>query len=723
MSAGGCTWARKSVARGVWLLPLADLAGLFGGALAVPPATDARPDRVVAAATAGPAHAVTATGAEAAAGVRPGGASPDAEMRPARGRGDDDRRHREVTPTALLDMPQLQALGVDVRQAALTFAELALRPPAPATLDAGLDGHPSAEPALRARLRSIGHKTHANRAWRRYWVRQRESIDALSAALLRLPPPANPQPAPGGGAGAASAGAGAPPAAPQADPHDPATWAEQLRAYRQVVDARISSEDALLVAIEAERDVIEERLEALLEAAEPARPVEAASTGRLSAYERRTRNIDELERRVEQQRHKRSASVSELELLQRQIQTAQALERVLDADAELAGRELAATSADNGAGASLRRPPPWRAVWQRLHQAVGRRSDRLSAELEGERGRARLLEVDASLAEAQLAYRAGRIAQLERQLEAANGASSWLQTARQQIVEWLLRDAWRALAAVLGIWLAARLALRITDRALAAWRRRAEGDPDDAHDDDTRALTLATVAGGITRPAIWIIAAMLGLEAVGLSASPLLGSAAILGLAISFGSQNLVRDLVNGFFILVEHQYAVGETVDIGGKVGEVERVTIRSTWLRQSNGDLHVIPNGAITVVSNLTRTWSRAIVEIGVHYDSNIEHVKSVVEATGAELFADPDWSARLTETPTWVGIVSLADSAVVHRIWVQVRAGDQWAVQRELNRRLKIAFDREGIQIPYPQRVVWHRDAPTDPPKTASKSGTPV
>ena len=417
------------------------------------------------------------------------------------------------------------------------------------------------------------------------------------------------------------------------------------------------------------------------------------------------------------------ASVAELELLQRQIQSARALERALEADAELASGELSTTAVELRPGESGRRTPPWRAVWQRLHEAASQRGDRVRAELEREHGRARLLEVDASLAEAQLVYRAERIAHLERQLDAANNAGSWVRAARQQVVGWLLRDAWRALAAVLAIWLVARLATRVIERALTAWRRRAEGDPNDTADDDTRALTLATVAGGITRPAIWIIATMLALEAVGLSASPLLGSAAILGLAISFGSQNLVRDIVNGFFILVEHQYAVGETVDIGGKVGEVERVTIRSTWLRQTNGDLHIIPNGAITVVSNLTRTWSRAIVEVSAHYEADIDHIKSVVEAVGAELYADSEWSARLTEAPSWVGIVGLSDSAVVHRVWVKVRAGEQWAVQRELYRRIKIAFDRAGIEIPYPQRVVWHRDAAAHRPEVAARAHPPV
>ena len=261
MSGGRRNLARPSVARGVWLLPLADLSGLLGGVVAT---RDALPDRPVSAGSAAPALAVTATGVEAAtASERLGAGSPETDARPARGRGDDSRSSREVTPNALLEMSQLQGLGADVRQAARTFAELALRPPPPATLDAGVDGLTTAEPSLRARLRSIGHKTHANRASRRYWLRQRDAVDALVAALQRLPlPPESPPTPAAAGAGAPNAGAPAA-AAARADAHSLSDWADQLRAYRECIEARIVSDDGLLIAIEAERDVIEERLEAL----------------------------------------------------------------------------------------------------------------------------------------------------------------------------------------------------------------------------------------------------------------------------------------------------------------------------------------------------------------------------------------------------------------------------------------------------------------------------
>ena len=427
----------------------------------------------------------------------------------------------------------------------------------------------------------------------------------------------------------------------------------------------------------------------------------------LSAFERRRLEFEELEHRLEQQRTKRLAALAEIKLLQLQLRSSAQLRSALERDVELAHRELAlCTEAAN-------RPTPWQGVFRVLKAAAAVKAPRIEAEFESESDRSRGYTVEASLLDSQLGYRKERMDAIEASIESVTSVSSFLRAVWRTCANWAVRDAWRILLSLLAIALVTRFALHVVGRALAAWIQRAEGDPDDASDDDTRALTIVAVVSGVARPAIWGIAALVALEALGINTGPLLGSVAILGLAVSFGSQNLVRDVVNGFFILMEHQYAVGEVVDIGGKVGAVERISIRSTWIRQSNGDLHVIPNGAITLVSNLTRDWSRAIVEVGVAYDSDIDTVRQISERVGAELFADPDWADRLAEAPTWVGVIALADSAVVHRVWAKVKAGDQWAVQRELNRRLKLAFDAEGVEIPFPQRVVWQRTLLESPP----------
>jgi small conductance mechanosensitive channel len=232
-----------------------------------------------------------------------------------------------------------------------------------------------------------------------------------------------------------------------------------------------------------------------------------------------------------------------------------------------------------------------------------------------------------------------------------------------------------------------------------------DDDPNKSDASDQRRQTLADVFTSVAGLAVYIVAGLIALEEIGVNTGPLLGSVAILGLAVSFGSQNLVRDVVNGFFILLENQFAVGDVITISGKTGTVERVTIRSTWVRSYNGDVHVVPNGTIALVSNQTREWSRAVCDVGVGYDSDLVQVRDVVNQVGLEMKEDPAWSDVLDEAPTWVGVTELGDSSVVVRVVAKVSAGGQWGAVRELNERLKVAFDAKGIEIPFPQQVV-HR-----------------
>ena len=567
-----------------------------------------------------------------------------------------------------IDLSQVPAGAVD---AANAWQESLRRKPRLVSLQAPADAAalPHLE-VLRARLRLLGDKTFSNREWFSWWTRQAETATALSKAI---------------------------------DGPASQSWRADLESWAALARDKAANQDVYLVAIEAERDALEERIEGLLDApADAKRPDPPSSVGRdaPSAFERRQLELEELEHRLEQQRTKRVASQAEIKLLQQQLKSSSQLRAALQRDVDLARRELELCTAAAG------RATPWQGVFGALMAASAVKAPRIEAEFESESDRSRAYTVESSLLNSQLGYRKERIAALEASIDEVSSVRSFLRAAWRTCADWAVRDAWRIVLALLAIALLTHLALRVVGRALAAWIKRAEGDPDDTSDDDTRALTIAAVISGVAKPSIWVIAALLALEAMGINTGPLLGSAAILGLAVSFGSQNLVRDVVNGFFILMEHQYAVGEVVDIGGKIGAVERISIRSTWIRQSNGDLHVIPNGAITLVSNLTRDWSRAIVEVGVAYDSDIDTVRQISERVGAELFADPVWSDRVAEAPSWVGVIALADSAVVHRIWAKVKAGDQWAVQRELNRRLKLAFDAEGIEIPFPQRVVWQR-----------------
>jgi small conductance mechanosensitive channel len=184
---------------------------------------------------------------------------------------------------------------------------------------------------------------------------------------------------------------------------------------------------------------------------------------------------------------------------------------------------------------------------------------------------------------------------------------------------------------------------------------------------------------------------------------PLLAGAGILGLAFSFGAQSLVKDVISGFFILVEDQFRVGDVIEAGGKSGLVERMSLRLVMLRDSGGALHMIPNGSIATVSNFTRGWSRAVVDVGVAYEDDIDRAIAVVRSEAAALAADPAWRPRLDGEPDVLGVEQLADSAVVIRTLLRTKAGQHWPVAREFRRRLKVRFDREHIEIPYQKRKV--------------------
>jgi small conductance mechanosensitive channel len=180
--------------------------------------------------------------------------------------------------------------------------------------------------------------------------------------------------------------------------------------------------------------------------------------------------------------------------------------------------------------------------------------------------------------------------------------------------------------------------------------------------------------------------------------APFLVAAGGISLAIGFGAQSLVKDVVTGFFLLMEEQFALGDFIEIDGHSGTVEKISLRTIKFRGLDGTLHIIPNGSISGVSNKTYQWSRAVVKVGVSYDENTEKVLAVLKNVCQELAEDPKWNELLIEEPIPQGILSFGDSAVEFRILAKTKPGDQWSVERELHIRIKNAFDRHGIEIPY-------------------------
>jgi len=193
------------------------------------------------------------------------------------------------------------------------------------------------------------------------------------------------------------------------------------------------------------------------------------------------------------------------------------------------------------------------------------------------------------------------------------------------------------------------------------------------------------------------------LSEIGLMIGPILAGAGIVGLAVGFGGQYLIRDIISGLFIILENQYRVGDVVNFDGTGGLVEDISIRKTTLRDLDGTVHHVPHGEIKKVANLSKSYSRVNLNIGIAYNSNLEHVINVVNQTGNELAEDPQWKEFITKAPQFLRVDNFADSSIIIKILGETQPIKQWEVSGELRKRIKTAFDREGIEIPFPQVVI--------------------
>lgn len=215
--------------------------------------------------------------------------------------------------------------------------------------------------------------------------------------------------------------------------------------------------------------------------------------------------------------------------------------------------------------------------------------------------------------------------------------------------------------------------------------------------------TLIRIAHGTLRTLIWIMATLMLLSEAGINIGPLLAAAGVAGIAVGFGGQYLIRDIVAGVFIILENQYRVGDVVRLDTLSGVVEDVTIRKVTLRDLDGTVHHIPHGTVATVSNLSKDFARVNLNVGVGYKSDMEKVINVINAVGQDMAEDEAWKDRIIKAPAFERVEDFADSAIMVKILGDTQPLEQWRVTGELRKRLKIAFDREGIEIPFPQRVV--------------------
>jgi small conductance mechanosensitive channel len=260
----------------------------------------------------------------------------------------------------------------------------------------------------------------------------------------------------------------------------------------------------------------------------------------------------------------------------------------------------------------------------------------------------------------------------------------------------------RSGARVVGIWILAFIAYRI----VGILARRIERTVDDGDDAVTttrerRGQTIAQLLRSMGRVVIVAVALLLTFN-VFIDIGPILAGAGILGLAVSFGAQSLVKDIISGFFILFENQFGIGDVIEAAGKTGTVEKMTLRVVVLRDVYGVMHVVPNSEIKVVSNKTRGWSRAVVDVGVARDVDIDKALDVVGDEAARFSNDPKWKQELDGPVEVLGVESVGDNAVVIRSLIRTRPGSQWSAGREFRRRMKSRLFREEIEVPYPVRL---------------------
>ncbi|GGM99006.1 mechanosensitive ion channel protein MscS [Thermus composti] len=267
--------------------------------------------------------------------------------------------------------------------------------------------------------------------------------------------------------------------------------------------------------------------------------------------------------------------------------------------------------------------------------------------------------------------------------------------------EGLVRWAGAKGVAALGVLALTYLAYRLTPLLLGWLPPPEEGE---LTREVVRRKTLRTVGESALKVVVLVLGGLFFLSNLGLNVAALLAGAGVAGLAVSFAAQNLIRDFINGFFILLEDQYGVGDIVQIGGVGGQVERFNLRLTVLRDLEGRVHFIPNSEVRQVTVLTQEWSRAVVDVRVAYKEDVDRVLEVFRDEADRLYQDPEWQERFTAPPEVLGVQDLVDSAVVIRVLFSTKPGQQWAVAREFRRRIKKRLDQEGMEIPFPHRTLY-------------------
>jgi small conductance mechanosensitive channel len=268
----------------------------------------------------------------------------------------------------------------------------------------------------------------------------------------------------------------------------------------------------------------------------------------------------------------------------------------------------------------------------------------------------------------------------------------------------VFRIPFRLLVVGLGVYFLTRFSFVLIDKFTAVLANNYLLTPEANLRLQLRISTISSVTKSVVIITWTVVGILVGLSVVGVNIAPLLAGAGLIGVAISLASQNLIRDAINGFFIILEDQYAVGDVVGVGDATGVVEAINLRITQLRDTEGRLITVPNSEIRMVTNYTSNWSQVDLKIPIAYHSDVEKAISIIEDISNSMMRDRDWQQNILEKPALLGVDEFSSQGVIIRVWIKTKPLQQWPIAREYRRRLKIACDKAGIDLALPHQQIW-------------------
>ncbi len=273
----------------------------------------------------------------------------------------------------------------------------------------------------------------------------------------------------------------------------------------------------------------------------------------------------------------------------------------------------------------------------------------------------------------------------------------------------------------LGTYMATRLSYALIDRITTGLASGIFLTPETPQRLQLRFSTISVISKSIITFAWLVIGFVLLLIALGVDTAPLLASVGLIGVALSLASQNLIKDAINGFLIILEDQYAIGDVIAVGDKGGLVEKLNLRITQLRDAEGRLITIPNSEIKTVANLSSSWSRADLNIPVAYNTDVDQALKLIQNVALEMSSEPQWQNQILETPEVLGVDQFGDRGMVIRVWIKTQPLKQWDVAREYRRRIIVAFDEVGMPLPVAQQDIWLHDTQSLQSQSDGKGST--